>query len=42
MAHIDDDERFQPIRRDASAMTSESRMRSLNLWGPQPPDSFQQ
>jgi catechol 2,3-dioxygenase-like lactoylglutathione lyase family enzyme len=34
MAHIDDEETFQPIRRGID------RMRSVNVWGPAPPPSF--
>jgi catechol 2,3-dioxygenase-like lactoylglutathione lyase family enzyme len=34
MAHIDDEDRFQPIKREVD------RMRSVNVWGPTPPPSF--
>lgn len=34
MAKIDDEETYTPIRRDID------RMRSLNMWGPMPPQSF--
>lgn len=34
MAHIDDEETYEPIRRDVD------RARSLNVWGPAPPPSF--
>jgi len=34
MAHIDDEDRFQPIKREID------RKRSVNVWGPTPPESF--
>jgi hypothetical protein len=34
MAHIDDEDTYQPIRREID------RVRSVNMWGPAPPESF--